>query len=143
MPVVVSFPDHMQAVADEERYLLQRLRQLVPLHRQHPSFTLLARNEILKTARELLVADEWNAFHEFVDELTLSMDHDGIVGFPLPCFHDLNGALEAETLAESFLQEGSGSQNRPLTSMPDWVQQALQNTPSQKAPSSPGSESSA
>ena len=86
-----------------------KLRQLLPSHRHHLSFLLLTRNEILKVAREMLSVDEWTAFYEFADQLTLSIDNDGIVGSPPPCLRDIEGPSEAELLADFFLREGSGS----------------------------------
>ncbi|OLP81343.1 hypothetical protein AK812_SmicGene38125 [Symbiodinium microadriaticum] len=109
MPVSLCLPEHMQVVANEELVLLQKLRSLTPQHRQHPSLTLLTRNEIFKMARELLDGESWGSFCEFAFQLSQSSGHDGIIAFPLPCLHAVDAVTDAEALAESFLQEGSGS----------------------------------
>ena len=108
MPVSLCLPEHMQ-VANEELALLQKLRALTPYHRQHPSLTLLTRNEIFRFARELLEGESWQSFCEFACQLSQSLGHDGIIAFPPPCMRALDVVTEAEALAESFLQEGSGS----------------------------------
>ena len=108
MSCALSLPVHMQAVAEEERQLLQYLHQKVPAHRCHPSLTLLTRNEIIALARELLLQDDWASFCAYVDELARSVQQDCIMGFPAPSYVELTQVPEAETLAEQFLQEGSG-----------------------------------
>ncbi|CAE7363353.1 unnamed protein product [Symbiodinium sp. KB8] len=108
MPVSLCLPEHMQVVANEELALLQKLRSLTPHHRQHPSLTLLTRNEIFRMARELLDGESWRSFCEFAFQLSQSSGHDGIIAFPLPCLRAVDAVTEAEALAESFLQEGSG-----------------------------------
>ena len=109
MPVSLCLPEHMQVVANEEMALLQKLRSLTPHHRQHPSLTLLTRNEIFRMARELLDGESWRSFCEFAFQLSQRSGHDGIIAFPLPCLRAVDAVTDAEALAESFLQEGSGS----------------------------------
>ena len=60
-------------------------------------------------ARELLDGESWGSFCEFAFQLSQSSGHDGIIAFPLPCLHAVDAVTDAEALAESFLQEGSGS----------------------------------
>ena len=109
MSCALSLPVHMQAVAEEERQLLQNLHVKVPAHRCHPSFTLLTRNEIIAMARELMLPDDWASFCAYVDEIARSAQRECIIGFPAPRYVALTQMPEAETLAEHFLQEGSGS----------------------------------
>ena len=111
MSCALSLPVHMQAVAEEERQLLQYLHLKVPAHRCHPSLTLLTRNEIIAMARELMLPGDWTSFcaYIYVDEIARSAQRDSIIGFPAPSYMALTNMPEAETLAEHFLQEGSGS----------------------------------